>query len=68
MNPFIHTSNANKLSEPAESLENEEPGVFDEIIETGDQEEVVVDDRFAFAQFGLRSVKVERDVQTLDEF
>lgn len=51
----------------AESFEDEEPGVFDEIVETSDEEEVVDDDGFALAQLGLRRVKVERDVQTLDK-
>ena len=53
--------------QPAESFEDEEPGVFDEIVETSDEEEVVDDDGFALAQLGLRGVKVERDVQTLDK-
>jgi len=52
----------------AKRLENEEPGVFDEVVETRDEEKVVDDDDFALAQLGLSRVKVEGDVQTLDEF
>ena len=53
---------------PAEGLEDEKPGVFDEVIETSDEEEVVDDDRLALAQLRLCGVEVEGDVQTLDEF
>jgi len=56
------------LMDSAKRLEDKEPGVFDKVVETSDEEKVVDDDDFALAQLGLSGVKVEGDVQTLDEF
>lgn len=51
----------------AKRLENEEPCIFDEVVKTSDEEEVVDDHRLTFAKFRLRRVEVEGDVQTFNE-
>ena len=51
----------------AEGLKDEEAGVLDEVVQTGDQEEVVDEHRLALTQLLLGTVKVEVHVQTLKE-
>ena len=51
----------------AESFEDHEPGIFDEIVEDGNQEKVVQQDVFALSKFLLCCIKIEIDVQVLDK-
>jgi len=51
-----------------ESLKDHETGVFDKIIQTIGKEKVVEEDKLAFVELLAGAVKIEVDVQVLDEF
>lgn len=52
----------------AKSLEDHEPGVLDEFIQQGDEEEIVDDYRLALLQLLTCTVEVEVHVEMLQEF
>ena len=51
-----------------ECLEDEQTCVVDEIIQTGRQEEIVTEDCLAFCKLRLRTIEIEVDVETFEEF
>ena len=53
--------------DPAERLEDHHPGVLNEVVQAGHQEEVVDQDSFAVSQLLLSTVEVEVDIEVLDE-
>jgi len=57
----------NTLMDPTKSLEDHQPRVFNELVQTGDQEEVVDQDGLAFPQLLLGAVEVKVDIEVLDE-
>lgn len=52
----------------AKSLEDEQTSVLDEVVQAGDEEEVIHEDRFAVPELLLGTVEVEIDIQAFDEF
>ena len=53
--------------DPAESLEDHHPGVLDEVVQAGHQEEIVYQNSFAVSQLLLGAVKVKVDIEVLNE-
>ena len=53
--------------DPAECLEDHHPGVLDEVVKTGHQEEVIDQDRLTVSQFLLGSIKIKVDIQIFNE-
>ena len=51
-----------------ESFKNHEPGVFDEVLETSDQEEVGAEDSLTFSQFLLGTIKIEFHIQIFNKW
>ena len=64
---MLYVLDADALMNAAERFKDHETGVFDKVVQNGDQEEVVEQHVAALSQLLLGSVKVEVDVQTLDE-
>ena len=53
--------------DPTECLEDHHPGVLNEVVKTGHQEEVIDQDRLTVSQFLLCSIKIKVDIQIFDE-
>lgn len=62
-----HTLDADDLMDTAVRLKDEEPCVLDELVPARHKEEVHAQHSLALAQFGLCTLEVEVDVQTLQE-
>ena len=58
---------ADTLVNATESLEDEETRVLDEVIQAGDQEEIIHQHGFTFPQLLLGAVKVKVHVETFEE-
>merc|ERR1719481_1337678 len=48
-------------------LEDQEPGIFNEIFQTGNKEKVIEENGFTFPQLFLSTIKVEVHIQTLNK-
>merc|ERR1719362_222821 len=59
--------NGDTLVNTTESFENHKPGIFDEVLETSDQEKVGTEDSLTFSQFLLGTIKVEFHIQIFNK-
>lgn len=53
--------------DPTKSFENHEPSILNEIVQDGNEKEVVEQNIFTLTQFLLGGIKVKVDVQVFDE-